>query len=92
MELRALLDLMRGNGAAVQEFSNQCRVLLNNASESLKILGLEHGEEELIALVAAELAKLSPPLQQSGASVLRVTPISPLTPTSSLKEWEIICA
>ena len=74
MELRALLDLMRGNGAAVQEFSNQCRVLLRKASEHLNILDPEHGEEELITSVAAELAKLSLPLQQPGALVLCITP------------------
>ena len=92
MEVRALLDLMRGNGAAVQEFSNQCRVLLNNASECLTILDPEHGEEALITSVAAELAKLSQPLREPGALVLCVTPMSPLTPTSSLKGWGINCA
>ena len=57
--MRALLDLMRGNEAAVQDFSSQCRLFLRKASECLKILDPEHGKEELIELVAAELAKLS---------------------------------
>ena len=74
MEVRALLNLMRGNEAAVQDFSSQCRFFLRKASERLKILHPEHGEEELIALVAAELAKLSLPLQQTGALVLCTTP------------------
>jgi len=62
--VRALLDLMRGNEAAVQEFSTQCRNLLGKASVCLKILDPEHGEQELIELVAAELAKFSLPLRK----------------------------
>jgi hypothetical protein len=62
--VRALLDLMRENKAAVQDMSNQCQTLLHNASLRLKILDPEHGEEELINLVAAELAKLSLPLRK----------------------------
>jgi len=62
--VRALLDLMRGNEAAVLAMSNQCRNLLLEASEHLKILDLEHGKEELITSVAAELAKLSQPLRK----------------------------
>ena len=83
--MRALLDLMRGNEAAVQAVSNQCQSLLRDASKQLEILDPGHGEEELIELVAAELAKLSLPLRQPGALVLCTTPTSPLTPTSSLK-------
>jgi len=64
MEVRALLDLMRGNEAAVQDFSSECIVLLHYASVRLKILDPEHGEEELIALVAVEQAKLSQPLRK----------------------------
>ena len=64
MEVRALLDLMRGNEAAVQDLSHQCRFFLRKASERLKILDPEHGEEKLIALVAGELAKLSKPLRK----------------------------
>ena len=74
MEVRALLDLMRGNEAAVQNISNHCRFLLRKASEHLKILHPEHGEEELIALVAAELAKLSLPVREPGALVRCITP------------------
>ena len=58
--MRALLDLMRGNEAAVQDFSNDCKQLLHRASLHLKILDPEHGEEEeLIASVTAEYDKLS---------------------------------
>ena len=63
-ELRALLDLMRGNEAAVKVVSTQCRNLLSNASVHLKILDPVHGEKELIELVAVELAKLSLPLRK----------------------------
>ena len=63
-EVRALLDLLRGNEAAVQDVFLQCRNLLRAASAHLKILDPEHGEEELIDLVAAELAKLSLPLRK----------------------------
>ena len=62
--MRALLDLMRGNEAAVLAMSAQCRNLLGKASVYLKILDPEHGEEELIKLVAVELAKLSQPLRK----------------------------
>ena len=62
--MRALLDLMRGNEAAVQDMSDQYRFLLHKASDHLKILDPEHGEEELIKSVAAELAKLSQPLRK----------------------------
>jgi len=61
--VRALLDLMRGNEATVKTLSNECRHLLSEASAHLKILDPELGEEELIELVAAELAKLSQPLR-----------------------------
>jgi hypothetical protein len=46
------------NEAAVQGLSDRCQTLLLQASVDLKILDPEHGEEELIDLVAAELAKL----------------------------------
>jgi len=55
---------MRRNEAAVQDMSNQCRLFLHEASDHLKILDPEHGEEELIKSVAAELAKLSQPLRK----------------------------
>jgi hypothetical protein len=59
--VRALLDLMRGNEATVQGEAGGCPSLLGEASAHLKILDPEHGEKELIELVAAELAKLSQP-------------------------------
>jgi len=62
--VRALLDLMRGNEAAVKELSIQIQYLLDEASAHLKILDPELGEEELIELVAAELAKLSQHLRK----------------------------
>jgi len=83
--VRALLDLMRGNEAAVQDMSTICLHLLRDASKQLKILDPEHGEEELIKSVSDELAKLSLSLRQPGALVLCTTPTLPLTPTSSLK-------
>ena len=61
--MRALLDLMRENEAAVQDLSSQCRQLLGKASKHLQILDPVHGDEKLIELVAAELAKLSRPLR-----------------------------
>jgi len=76
---------MRDSEAAVLAMSDHFRKLLLQASGRLKILDPEHGEENLIKLVAAELAKLSLPLRQPGALVLCTTPTSPLTPTSSLK-------
>ena len=62
--MRALLDLMRDNEAAVQGSSSRCKSLLHDASVHLTILDPEHGEEELIKSVAAELAKLSQPLRK----------------------------
>ena len=72
--MRALLDLMRDNKAAVQDLSTQCKTLLHIFIVRLKILDPQHGQEELIGLVAAELAKLSLPLRQPGALVLCITP------------------
>ena len=57
--MRALLDLMRDNEAAVQDRSGGFQTFLRHASVRLKILDPEHGEEELIELVATEMAKLS---------------------------------
>jgi len=90
--VRALLDLMRENEAAVQTFSTQCRYLLGEASKRLTMLDPEHGEEKLITSVAAEQAKLSLPQRQPGALVLCSTPTSPLPPSSPLQRQEIICA
>jgi len=56
--VRALLDLLRENTAAVQDMLSLCQNLLHDASSSLKILNPELGEEELIKSVAAELAEL----------------------------------
>ena len=92
MEVRALLDLMRGNEAAVKDMHTHCRYLLDEISEHLEILDPEHGAEELIKSVAAELAKLSLPLRQPGALVLCITSSSVLTLSSPLKRREIICA
>jgi hypothetical protein len=55
---------MRDNEAAVQDESSRCQELLLAASVDLKILDPEHGDEELIELVAAALAKLSQPLRK----------------------------
>jgi len=63
-EVHALLDLMRENEAAVQDVSTQCKNLLIHVSVHLKILDPEYGEKELIALVAAALAKLELPLRK----------------------------
>jgi len=57
--VRALLDLMRENKAAVQANLTQCESLLGRAKKFLKILDPELGEEELVKSVAAELAKLT---------------------------------
>ena len=59
-----MLDLMRDSEAAVLAMSNQFRKMLLDACQYLKILDPEHGETELIELVAAELAKLSQPLRK----------------------------
>jgi len=63
-EVRALLGLMRDNEAAANAMSTQCQLLLRDASVHLKILDPEHGEKELIELVAAELAHHSLPLRK----------------------------
>jgi hypothetical protein len=56
--VRALLDLMRENKAAVQDFLPVCQELLQISSGHLKVLDPELGEEELIESVADELAKV----------------------------------
>jgi len=56
--VRALLDLMRENEAAVQETTAACEEVLADASSNLKILDPEVGEKELVQSVAVELAKL----------------------------------
>ena len=57
--MRALLDLMRENGALVQADLTVCRGLLKRATSYLKILDPEIGKGELVESVAAELAKLT---------------------------------
>jgi len=58
-EVRALLDLMRQIGDAVQHILVPCKYILQQASKNLNILDPELGEEELVKSVAAELAKLT---------------------------------
>ena len=62
--MRALLDLLRDNEAAMQDLSDGCQTLLRVAGRELKILDPEHGAKELRRLVAAEYAKLSLPLRK----------------------------
>ena len=57
--MRALLDLVRENGASVQDNLSQCSSLLQHASKHLQILDPELGEEELVKSAAAELAKVN---------------------------------
>jgi len=57
--VRALLDLMRENGAAVRDNVVHSEYLLLQATSCLKILDSEVGEQELVKSVAAELAKLT---------------------------------
>ena len=71
--MRALLDLMRDE-AIVHDKSGRCQELLLAASVDLKILDPEHGFQELITSVTDALAKLSLPLRQPGALVLRISP------------------
>ena len=56
--MRALLDLMRENEAAVQNVAAGCAALLGAARRHLTILDPEVGEEKLIQAVAAAEAKL----------------------------------
>jgi len=57
-EVRALLNLMRENGARLQNVADVCANNLQFASQHLTILDLEVGEKELIKAVAAEVARL----------------------------------
>ena len=63
--MRALLDLMRENGAAVQANLAHCRDLLQRATSSLTILDPELGGEELVKSVAAELVKVTALMAES---------------------------
>ena len=56
--MRALLDLLRKNEAAVKTMPLLCQSVLQDASSRLKILDPEHGDEELIWSMAVEQAKL----------------------------------
>ena len=55
--MRALLDLLRENEAAVQGKQAQCKQLLADCMR-LKVLDLEHGEKELVRCVLVQMAKL----------------------------------
>ena len=57
--MRALLDLVRENGADVQANLVYTQSLLQRASKHFQILDPELGEEELVKFVAAELARLT---------------------------------
>ena len=57
--MRALLDLMRENEAAVQENLAGFSELLTEASKHLNILDPQLGGKELIKSVAAEMAKMA---------------------------------
>ena len=57
-EVRALLDRMRENEAAVREMAASSAEQLEYACMHLNILDPEVGEEELIEAVAAALARL----------------------------------
>jgi hypothetical protein len=57
--VRALLDLVRENGAGVQANLLHVQDLLRGASKHLTILDPELGEQELVKFAAAELAKLT---------------------------------
>ena len=60
-EVRALLDLMHENEAAVQTFLAGSAEVLELARQHLTILDPEVGEEELIQAVAAAQANLRMP-------------------------------
>ena len=57
-EVRALLDQMRENEAAVQRSASMCATELELANEHLMVLDPEVGEQDLIKAVAAEVARL----------------------------------
>ena len=57
--MRALLDLLRENGDALQDDLLSCRYILHRACTCLTILDPELGEKELIKSAAAELAKVT---------------------------------
>ena len=55
--MRALLDLLRENEAPGEAMLRRRQRLLQTTTSHLKILDPEHGDEELVNSVAAELAK-----------------------------------
>ena len=57
--MRALLGLMRENGAGLQGNLANWQDLLQRATSSLKILDPGLGNQELVQSVAAELAKVT---------------------------------
>ena len=59
--MRALLDLMRENQAAVQKMAAACAEVLAWEIRHLTILDPEVGEEELVQAVEAALANLPMP-------------------------------
>jgi len=56
--VRALLDVMRENRAAMHDMHARCQLILSEASAHLTALDPELGEKELIESVAVELAQL----------------------------------
>jgi hypothetical protein len=56
--VRALLDLVRQNKAAMQDQFLRFECMMQIAISDLKILHPERGEEELIKSLAAEVANL----------------------------------
>jgi len=57
--VRALLDLVRENGAVVEDSLALSQGFLQHASERLQILDPELGNQELVKSVAAEVAKVT---------------------------------
>ena len=55
--MRALLDLLRENEAAVKTMPILFQTVIQHATAHLKILDPEHGEQDLVKSVAAEQAK-----------------------------------
>jgi len=56
--VRALLDLMRKNRAAVQDLKRECLEIMIQASVTLKVLDPEFAEEELLTSWQEERATL----------------------------------
>ena len=53
-----MLELLRGNQAAVQKVRGVLKKALSEASQYLKILDPKRGDKELVKALAVELAKL----------------------------------